>query len=324
MKYNTIKGLDTRCSQLGIGTLHFGVYLGQKEVNHIIHAAIDRGINFFETAPMYGNGTSEQLIGKAIEGKNVIVSTKAGLEPVKTSGKFAVQKAQLTAKYITQSVESSLKNMNRDTIDLFQLHAFDNSTPIEETKKALDSLIKEGKISALGCSNYSPDELDYAKDSGLDFSTVQFHYNLLERRAGNSLIPLINQQESQALCNRALARGLLSGQYTTVKKIPVNSRAAKSERIRETINHRIVEVINALKNLASDWHISCAQLAVRWVFAHNIIPFIGIRSKKQLEQCCEAAENSLSNEQIRAVNQILKHYHYLETANSQPEQYLEL
>ncbi|MEE8057623.1 MAG: aldo/keto reductase [Pseudomonadales bacterium] len=327
MNYPMITGIDTPCSQIGLGALHFGIYLNEREVNNLVNAAIDQGINFFETAPMYGEGFSEQLLGQALKGKKdkeLIISTKAGLKPVSIKGQFAVQKARLTADYIRQSVESSLTCLARDTIDLFQLHAYDDNSPLEETTRVLESLAKEGKIRALGCSNYSPGELSQTMDAGLKFSTVQCHYNVLERRAGQTLKPMLRKHPIQLLCNRTLARGLLSGQYFTLGEIPKQSRAAKSERIKATLTHRVIKVINSLQTLAKEWGLSCSQLALRWILSQNAIPLLGVRTLEQLRQCCEAAKSSFSLEEINRIDQVVKDNNYWDIVNAQPAHYLEL
>ena len=324
MNYKQLSGTDINCSVIGLGCLHFGVYLNDVEANCLVKVALEHGVNFFETGPMYGNGQSELILGRVLKNEEVYISTKAGLEPCSVNGQFSVKKARLRADYLRQSVENSLKQLDRETVDLFQLHAFDEWTPVEETAAALESLIGQGKIRALGCSNYSPQELTQALAGGLKFSTVQCHYNLLERRVGDMLKPLIERHELNLLCNRAMARGLLSAKYTTMGDLPKGSRASVSERIRATLNEDVIDTIKRLSELAAKLGLTCAQLALRWVLSNGGQPLIGVRSTAQLEECLKAPQVLLTEAQITAIDQMLSDLNYMKIANSQPENFLEL
>ncbi|MEI6149540.1 MAG: aldo/keto reductase, partial [bacterium] len=203
MRHRQLGKSDLSVSVVGIGGLHFGNLCDQQQTCRIIHKAQDFGVNFIDTAPMYGNTLSESFIGVAIRGRrdSFVIASKVGLTPAaNASGQFGVATVSLNEAVIRKSVDSSLAALNIDRLDLLQLHAFDNSVPIHDTLSALEKLIREGKIRWVGCSNYDHEQLQAVGRAvhERDFSfmvSLQSHYNVLERRLERDLLPLCKDYE---------------------------------------------------------------------------------------------------------------------------------
>jgi len=279
----------------GIGTLHFGSSLNKKICKEIIFKAVDLGVNFFDTSPLYGNALSEEILGGIFSEirQPVFIATKVGLQQAqRKDGQFGVEIIKLTEQNLRKSVENSLKKLKKETIDLLTLHAFDPHTPISETLDALIQLHQEGKIRYLGCSNYNPEQLkcllkEIKKKSCSFFLTAQCHYNMIERRAGVSFIPFCEKNGLQIIINRALARGALSGQYVASAIYPEQSRAAKSWRIRKWLTFERISLIETLSRLSKKKNLSLTEIALIWLKKNHpkSVPLLGVRNAEQLNQC---------------------------------------
>ena len=316
MQYRRLGNSSLNVSVLGLGALHFGAYVDIKEVNQIIDRAMDIGINFIDTSPNYGNGNSESIVGKSLKGcrDRVIVSTKAGLKAItKPNGTFGNEVARLTRNYLRKNVENSLKYLRTDYIDLFQLHAFDYQTPMEDTLEVLDELIHEGKIRYLACSNYSPKEfeisMETAKLLGIpSFDASQCQYNIIERKAELELIPACIKNKTSTICNRALSRGILSGKYRKGLPIPKGSRGEVSERVRCLLTKERLSLIEALEVLAIKRGKTIVELALAWLLSREGITsvLVGVRNIEQLESCTKAVEWSISKGEVIEVDKVIK------------------
>ncbi|MDO8568369.1 MAG: aldo/keto reductase, partial [Dehalococcoidales bacterium] len=291
MEYRNLGSL--KASVLGIGGLHFGNLCDQATTTRIIHQALDTGINFIDTAPMYGNGYSEGYIGNAIRGyrHDVLIATKVGLEPkITRDGTDGVSVVPLDEKNIRSSVDKSLRALGTDYIDLYQVHAFDPNTPVEATMATLDALVKEGKIRLIGCSNYLRGEIELAsaaeaKNGWTQFVSFQTHYNLIERRAEQEVIPSCHALGVGIICNRALARGILTGKYKPSQPLPEGSRAVTSYRIRRWLSEGTLRLVAALDEWAQKHSRTVIELAIAWLLAKPDVSvvLVGVRDIHQLE-----------------------------------------
>jgi len=311
MELRNLGSSELNASLLGLGGLHFGVFCDQKLTTSLIDEAEALGVNFIDTAPLYGNGVSESMIGNALVGRRdkFIVSTKAGLKPIQhKDGKFGVEIETLTNQYLKRSVEKSLRQLKTDYIDLLQLHAFDPTTPLEVTLDALNQLMREGKIKYFGCSNYSPDELRALISHAPEhFVASQIHYNVIERRAEDELIPLCSEANLSVICNRALARGLLSGKYKVGDEPPQDSRAESSPRIRALLTDKSLNLIDTLGQAAAHMGKNLVELALSWLAGAPEVGviLIGARNPEQLRACAKAAESELSLSERNELDQII-------------------
>ena len=329
MQYRSIGKSELSASVIGLGALHFGVFCDEGQTASLVDQAFDLGINFIDTAPLYGNGQSEELLGKVLRGRRdkFIISTKVGLKQVRTAeGNFGVDVEKLSADYLRRSVEQSLSRLKTDCIDLLQLHAFDPSTSPQQVFQALEILRSAGKIRYYGCSNYSPTELEAALAApNCDLVSAQIHYNLIERRAERELIPLCIQREISVICNRALARGLLSAKYKQNQPLPSESRAAVSARIRNLLAPDVLNLISQLESYAATLHYSPIELALAWLAgaAQVGIVLVGARSQAQLAACAAAADRTISPSERSAVDGIVKQCGMLPAVMESPPVFFE-
>ena len=215
MEHIKITGLPFDASRIGLGTWAIGGWLwgGTEESDAIktIHAALDNGINLIDTAPVYGFGRSEELVGKALQGgrrADAIIATKVGLDW--GSGKIL---RNSTPARLRQELEDSLRRLKTDVIDIYQVHWPDASVPFEETARTLEALRREGKIRAIGVSNFSPEQMDRFR-KGAPLAAIQPPYNLFEREIEKDVLPYAEENGLVVLAYGALCRGLLTGKIT--------------------------------------------------------------------------------------------------------------
>jgi len=327
MEYRSLGTLKT--SVLGVGGLHFGHLCDQAITTRIIHQALESGINFIDTAPLYGNGYSESYIGNAIRGRrhDVLIATKVGLESrIAEDGAFGVSVVPLNGKNIRSSIERSLRALGTDYIDLYQTHAFDHNTPVEETMAALDALVKEGKIRFLGCSNYLPGELELATDAALQngwtqFVSFQAHYNLMERKAEQEVVPGCLDRGTGIICNRPLSRGILTGKYKTDQPLPEGSRAVTSYRIRRWLSQSTLLLVAALENWTQQYSRTVAELAIAWLLARPGVAVVlaGARNIHQLEANIRATEWILSDNDLAEIDEIIEKMDLMSQVQAMPE-----
>ncbi|PKL35240.1 MAG: aldo/keto reductase [Spirochaetae bacterium HGW-Spirochaetae-1] len=321
-------------SVLGLGSLHFGVYCDQKLTNDIVSFALDCGINFIDTAPMYGNGKSEQYLHNALKGikrEQIIISTKVGLEPeINSDGSFSVREIKLIKNNIVTSVEQSLRNLGTDYIDLLQLHAFDHTTSFDETLDVLYDLVQNGKIRYIGCSNYNPDEFILAAKTAerKAFSNIvsaQCHFNIIERRARAELFPICKDYNTSIICNRSLARGILTGKYKYGQPLPHGCRAETSYRVRKWLLEDTLLLVNELATYAERFGRSITELSLAWTLIAPEIStiLVGVRNIDQLKQCISSVDFSLEDKHLLEIDSIIERMNLTNRVNLLPEVYFE-
>jgi len=319
----------TNLPSYGIGTLPFGISVSKPKAKLLIEMALECGVTFFDTSPLYGNGHSEQILGAVLPKNNApLVSTKVGLKKVtRSDGGFGVAPVKLDEKNIRKSVEQSLINLQRDHIDLLQLHAYDSTTPLEETLSALEKLYGEGKINAFGCSNYSPTQARelfrlIRKQNISFFWSMQCHYNVIEQRVSKIFAPLCEKNGAQLIINRALARGALTGQYTNLEKLPIGSRAYNSLRIQKWLTKQRLQSIKVLSEAISPFNVTLLEASLAWL--RNKHPsctiLLGIKTPEQLELSLRAESFAQDTSLINTIDQTLAQEQHV---FSSPPRYLE-
>jgi aryl-alcohol dehydrogenase-like predicted oxidoreductase len=331
MKYFTVGHNQIKISYIGLGALHFGVFCDLKRTKNLIDYSIDHGINFIDTAPLYGNGKSELYIKKAIKKvrNKIIIATKFGLKKVLRKGKFGVEVIKLNKKNLEKSLNESLLKMKLDHIDIFQLHAFDRRTDIYETFEALIDFQKKGKILEIGTSNYNPDEMEIAqkaaKKLNLKIATTQLHYNLIERKAEHRLLKQCHEYKIHPISYRALARGILTGKYKDIEKIPKNTRAFKSNRVKKWLNKNLIKLIIDLDKIARSINISMTELALAWQFNNKIkcSTIVGARNIKQLDTIIKSSDVKLNKDIYYKIEECIKLNNFSNYTNIMPEVFFE-
>lgn len=307
MEYTTLGGTGLEVSRLCLGCMSFGSsewsewVLEDEESKELIEHAIDRGINFFDTANAYSHGESERILGEALSGYDrdrMVVATKVffpmGQENRNLSG--------LSRKSIDHNLEASRDRLQLDTIDLYQTHRWDYDTPIEQTLSALDDAVRRGDIRHFGASSMwatqFADALATSDRRGLDrFATMQDHYNLVYREEEREMHPLCEREGIGVMPWSPLARGYLARPWedlrTTTRSESDHRLTTRIDAYRDgngdTINERVEE-------LAADKGVSMAQIGIAWLLHKDIVdaPIIGTTSKEHLDDAIEALDISLS------------------------------
>ncbi|WP_145011475.1 aldo/keto reductase [Pseudomonas oryzihabitans] len=302
-----IPGIDTPVSRIGLGTWAIGGWMwgGTDEARSIetIRGAVEAGINLIDTAPVYGFGRSEELVGKALEGlrDQAVIATKVALEwPDEQVRRNA------SAARIRQEVEDSLRRLRTDRIDLYQVHWPDPRVPHEETAGELERLRQEGKILAIGVSNYSPEQLEAFRQFA-NPSTVQPPYNLFERAIEADVLPYAQRHGLVVLAYGALCRGLLSGRMTATTRFEGDDLRQGDPKFQAPRFAQYLAAVEALTTFARERHgKSMLALAIRWILDRGpTIALWGARKPEQLQGLDEAFGWRLSGEDLAAIDAIL-------------------
>jgi aryl-alcohol dehydrogenase-like predicted oxidoreductase len=270
MQYRNLGSSGLKVSAIGLGTNQFGGKVSFKSSADIIDAAIDAGVNFLDSANIYQKGRSEEAIGKAIQGKRdrVLIASKV-FHPVEPRGP---NDRGSSRNHIMQAVEASLKRLNTDYLDLYQLHSWDESTPLEESMQTLDDLVRAGKVRYIGASNFTAWQLSQAnavagENGWTSFVSIQPHYHLLERNIEAELIPACKYLNIGILPYFPLAGGFLTGKYKEGKAAPKGTRGEESPYVQKYFTKENFKVIYLLSKLAKDSGHSLNELAHAWLLA---------------------------------------------------------
>jgi len=322
MQTREIGNSGIQASVIGLGTWAMGGWMwggtDEKASIEAIHASLDRGVSLIDTAPAYGLGVSEQLVGKAIKGRRdkVVLATKCGLIWHTNKGNhFFDENGKPVHRYLGEDairyeVEQSLKRLQTDYIDLYITHWQDPTTPVSETMSALEQLKKEGKIRAIGISNVNQSELHAYQQCGV-VDAVQEKYNLIERQLEESLLPDTIKSGVSCLSYSSLAMGLLSGKIS-----PQRTFSGDDQRISDpmfTVENRrwVQKFCQSIDSVAQQKKISVAQLVIAATLQQPGITYslCGARNAEQAIENAAAGEVVLSAQEIAFINQ-KSHEHF--------------
>ena len=309
MDIRNLGGSGLRVSAVGIGCNNFGQRTDAETSRKVIHKAIDLGITLFDTADIYaGRGGSETVLGDVLgeRRKDIVLATKFS-KAMDDSG----EKQGASRGYILSAVEASLKRLKTDYIDLYQQHDYDPRTPIDETLRALDDLVRSGKVRYIGCSNFPAWRVAeaqlIAKSLGTQaFVSCQDEYSLLMRGIEGDLLPAAQAYGMGLLPFFPLANGLLTGKYSD-GKIPDGTRLAKVENLRERyFNPRNLAVTKALEAFAKERDHTLLELAFSWLAARPQVSSViaGATSVAQIEQNVKAIAWKLSADDMAEIDKI--------------------
>lgn len=282
-------------SLAGLGCNNFGWRVDATATQAAVDAAIDAGVNFFDTADFYGMGQSEEFLGRALGARreSVIVATKFGL-PMDDTRKGA------KPAYVKQACEASLKRLGTDYIDLYQLHRPDPETPIGDTLAALDDLVKEGKVREIGCSNFTVEQLKEAASAtqrgAARFVSVQNHYSMLHREPEQSVLAECQAQDLGFLPYFPLENGLLTGKYRKGSPLPQGSRGSDAWGPKVFTDENL-EVVEKLIAFAGRHQHSMLDLAMSWLAAQPAIASViaGAKTPEQVRANAAAVSWNLSS-----------------------------
>jgi aryl-alcohol dehydrogenase-like predicted oxidoreductase len=309
MDHIKIAGLPFDASRIGLGTWAIGGWLwgGTEESDAIstIHAALDNGINLIDTAPVYGFGRSEELVGKALQGgrrEGAIIATKVGLDW--SSGKIL---RNSTPARLRQELEDSLRRLKTDVIDIYQVHWPDASVPFEETARTLDGFRREGKIRAIGVSNFSPEQMDRFR-RGAPLAAIQPPYNLFEREIEKDVLPYAERNDLVVLAYGALCRGLLSGKITAETQFKGDDLRKTDPKFRQPRLGQYLAAVERLDRFARERYAKTVlALAVRWVLdrGDKIVALWGARRPDQLAPVEDVMGWTLDDAAVQEIDRIL-------------------
>ena len=319
MEYKTLGNTGLLVSTLCLGTMTFSGGEGmwgtignveQTGADELIKASLDAGINFFDTADVYSEGRSEHVLGQSF--KNLGIPRADVVIATKVAGRVGPGRNAVGASrgHILDSVEGSLRRLQTDYIDLYQIHANDSVTPIEETLHALDTLVRQGKVRYVGCSNWQAWKL--ARSLGVSelknfvrFETLQAYYSIAGRDLERELAPLMEAEKIGLLVWSPLAGGLLSGKYSRNNQKPEDSRRSHFD-FPIVDKERTWKILDAIAPIAKAHNCSAARIALAWLLTRPLVTsvIIGAKRLEQLEDNLAAADLKLSAEEIRVLDEV--------------------
>jgi aryl-alcohol dehydrogenase-like predicted oxidoreductase len=312
MQYRNLGRSGLQVSVVGLGCNNFGGRLEIDQTRAVVDKALDLGINLFDTADVYGGaGKSEEQLGEVLKGRRdqVVLATKfaspMGDGPMKRGA---------SRRYIVQAVEDSLRRLQTDYIDLYQIHRPDASTPIEETLRALDDLVHAGKVRYIGSSNFTGwqvVESHYlAEKHNLEpFVSAQNEYNLLDRRIERELVPACDKYGVGILPFFPLASGFLTGKYRQGEEPPQGARLSGGPMAGRVLNEGNFATLGRLENFAKERGHTILELAIGWLASQPHVPSViaGATKPEQVEANVAAAEWTLTPEELAQADTISKH-----------------
>lgn len=315
MRYRVLADTGVFVSELCLGAMTFGGKgqiwetiggMGQQAVDQMVGAALDGGINFIDTADVYSLGESESLLGRAMRGKrqDIVLATK-----VRGRMSPGHNDVGLSRLHIMNSVEASLKRLATDYIDLYQIHRHDELTNIEDTLRALDDLVTQGKVRYIGCSNLPAwllmKSLAISRAQGLaHFKCTQSYYSLAGRELERETIPLLQDQKLGLLAWSPLAGGFLTGKFTRDNEDAEGRRATFD--FPPIDKDQCYSIVETMSRIARDHDATIPQIALAWVLAQSTVTsvIIGARKMSQLEDNLGAVDVELSADDLQALDEV--------------------
>jgi aryl-alcohol dehydrogenase-like predicted oxidoreductase len=302
MKTRKIGSLEV--SVVGLGCNNFGWRIDAAATAKVVDAALAAGINFFDTADIYGKGQSEEFLGRALGNRReqVLIATKFGM---------AMDKDGRNAKpdYVRKAVEASLQRLGTDRIDLYQLHRPDPSTPIADTLGVLDELIRQGKVREIGCSNFTVEQIREAEKAAgnrAHFVSVQNEFSLMRRDAEKDVLPECERDGLAFLPYFPLASGLLTGKYRLGQALPEGSRGSDQwgPKIFTDENLKLVE---KLIDFAKSRNHTLLHLAFAWLLAHRPVASViaGATKPEQVQANADAVDWELSKDDLATIERVM-------------------
>lgn len=314
MKYRRLGNSGLNVSVIGLGTNSFGSRADRETSTRILHKALDLGLSFIDTANGYSNTESESIIGAALAGRrhDVVLATKAGLP----RGQHPNERGS-SRLHLMRELEGSLSRLRTDYVDLYQIHTFDPYTPLEETLRTLDDMVRSGKVRYIGASNYAAWELMKALSVSQALNTVRFisiqpSYSLADRTPELELVPLCLDQGVGIIPYYPLAGGILTGKYKPGAPVPIGSRADKAPSFAEKLDRSRLELGERVAELAAESNMSASVMSLAWLLQRPGVATViaGATRAEQLEENMRAAQVTLEEDVIRKLDELSEPFRY--------------
>ena len=313
MEYRNLGRSGLKVSALGLGGNTFGWYIDESASAAVIHRAMESGINFIDTADMYDKGRSEEFLGRALKGKRtqVLVASKFSFAMGDTPNERGGSRW-----YLIRAVEASLRRLNTDYLDLYQYHFPDPTTPIEETLRALDDLVKSGKVRYIGCTNFAAWQISEAQWTSRvnhlhSFVTMQTKYNLLERQVEQEVVPCCQAHGLGIIPWGPLAGGFLTGKYRREGPPPPSPREGMPPKAHNTLYKRLLtdanwEKLAKLEAFAEESGHKVGELAIAWLLSHPWVStvIVGATKPEQIQENLKGAAWKMTPEEVARAEQI--------------------
>ena len=313
MEYRNLGRSGLKVSALGLGGNTFGWYIDESASAAVIHRAMESGINFIDTADMYDKGRSEEFLGRTLKGKRtqVLVGSKFSFAMGDTPNERGASRW-----YITRAVEASLRRLNTDYLDLYQYHFPDPTTPIEETLRALDDLVKSGKVRYIGCTNFAAWQISEAQWTSRvnhlhSFVTMQTKYNLLERQVEQEIVPCCQAHRLGIIPWGPLAGGFLTGKYRKEGPPPPSPKEGMPPKALNTLYKKLLtdanwEKLAKLEAFAEESGHKVGELAIAWLLSHPWVStvIVGATKPEQIQENLKGAAWKMTPEEVARAEQI--------------------
>ena len=314
MEYRRLGGSGVKVSEISLGSwLTYGGSVAEEQATACVHKAYDLGINFFDTANVYMRGAAEEIVGNALGGfdrDSYFLATKVYFP----MGEGPNDRG-LSRKHITEQCHASLRRLGVDYVDLYQCHRYDEGTPLEETLRALDDLVRQGKVLYVGVSEWTADQiadaLRLAKEMNLDrIVSNQPRYNMIQRQIEADVVPLSEREGVGQVVFSPLAQGVLTGKYRPGEAPEGGTRAADPESsrfMRQLMNEEVLSAVEGLRAVASDAGLTMSQLALAWVLRQENVSsaIIGASRPEQVEDNAAASGAHLPPDALDRIDEML-------------------